>query len=62
MTQPVTKRLCPKCDAPVTTGFGMSGAYVYCENPRCDFFEKASQPKGETNGQPTEPNSSRAKQ
>jgi hypothetical protein len=52
MTQPVTRKLCPKCDAPVTSGYGVSGVFVYCENPRCDFFEKASQPTEEPNGKP----------
>jgi len=35
---------CPKCSHPTVEGFGLAGggydAYVYCEAPGCDYFEK----------------------
>lgn len=35
---------CPKCKAPIQTGYGLAGGgigvYFYCETEGCDFFHK----------------------
>lgn len=39
---------CPKCGAPTVDGFGLAGGgygpYTYCENDKCDYFDKTHLP------------------
>jgi hypothetical protein len=47
---------CPKCGSEVEQGYGLAfggiGAYSYCTNEECDWFDKVQDPEMERTSPP----------